>query len=355
MRLEAILAAMTAPLLCACSSETVGAPPAPPIDWHAFDARRVADGGRPAPTAKERAVAEAYAEALSSPGFHLLATRLDPEAHFAFPSLSDARGRDAVLRAHEVLFGAFEPRAVAMTRVWRTESSQALEWTLSGVQASPWLQAPATHRAVAIKGLTLLLTKDDGSITDLHVYFDVAAVKAQLAARADASLATPAAPDRRYAEPVAVSAPAPSEPVQVYEQTASPDEARQVAVARAWLDALENSQEAAYLSLVTDDVEVATIERPQPLRGKEELRGYFKAIHKAVGQLDTTVENAWGIAQFVVLEYSISGEQLGPIGGVAVQRDKVVRLHVADVLTMRDGRIARVSRYDDPSEILVSP
>jgi hypothetical protein len=62
-----------------------------------------------------------------------------------------------------------------------------VEWTLTGTQARDWMGVPATHKSAGVKGLTLLWTKDDGSIIDVHVYFDVAAVQAQLGCRRSSS------------------------------------------------------------------------------------------------------------------------------------------------------------------------
>jgi ketosteroid isomerase-like protein len=356
-----------------CTSGVVGPPPQPPVDWHAFDVHRVLDGGPSGPTAKERAVAETYAAAIASPGFVQLAPILDPWAHFAFPGASDARGRDAVVHAHEALLGAFDSRVIAMNRVWRTENAQAVEWTLTGVQARAWMGLPATQRMASVKGLTLLWTKDDGSITDVHLYFHVAAVKLQLGASSRAALtsspssnllavsAGSAAPARSAVPAVSTGSAislAPSHgstPPQIFDQTGSPDEQRNAAVVRSALDALEGTSDAAYLATMADDVEVIPIGHEPPMRGKGDLSAYFKSIHKAIGQLDTTIDNAWGVEKFAVVEYLIAGEQLGTIDGVPPHRDRVVRLHVVDVAEFSDGKIARIWRYDNPSEIAVSP
>ena len=87
------------------------------------------------------------------------------------------------------------------------------------------------------------------------------------------------------------------------------------------------------------------------MRGRAGAGTYYSAMDQAIGQLDTTISHVWGIASFVVVEYSIAGLQLGPIGWVPFRRDHVVGLHVVDVDELRDGRIARIWRYDNPQEI----
>jgi predicted ester cyclase len=320
-------------LFTACSSN-VGAPPLAPVDWGAFDAAAAPKPPTNAATAKERGVAENYVAALASPGFAALAPLMDEDAHFAFPGLEDARGRSQVVHAHEILFGAFDQRRFVATRVLRTASEQTAEWTMAGVQAHDWMRIPATQKPVVFRGVTLIWTKDDGSILDVHVVFDVAAVRAQLGT---APKGFPAVPP----------SPIPTAPPQVIDQTGQ--EADNVGAVRTALDAFENN-EGMYLGALTEDVEVQTVERADAARGKEDARSYFKAMHKAITQLDTTIDNAWAVAQFAVVEYTIAGEQRGPIAWVPAQKDAVVRFHVVDVNEVRDGRIARIWRYDNPLE-----
>jgi hypothetical protein len=330
-------------VLAGCSSETVGPPPSVPVNWQSLEPHPIADAGPDILTARERDLPGVYAAAVASPGLDQLGPLFDDEAHFASPGMDDAHGREAVVRAHDALFGAFDDRKITVDRVWRTPSEQAIEWTLTGTQGRDWLSVTASHRPVGFTGLTLLWTRDDGSITDAHVYVDVARVKAQLGV----------GPKELLALPLAQS---PAAPPQVYEQppiAASSDagDDKRLPVVRSWLDALENDNEAAYVGAVTDDVEVHTQELPLPARGKQPMKAYYKAIHQAIGQLDTTVDNGWDVAPFAIVEYSVAGEQLGPIGWIPAQRDKVVRLELVDICEVTNGKIARVWRYDNPSQI----
>jgi ketosteroid isomerase-like protein len=337
----ALLASAALAGSAACSSDNVGSPPAAPVDWHAFDIPRSPDAGAVGPTANERAVPEKYLTALAAPGVAPLTPQLDADVHFTFPGLLDARGREAVVRAHDSLFGAFDQRAFALSRVWRTDSVNAVEWTMSGVQSKDWMGVAATHKPLVLKGIALLWTKDDGTITEIHVIFDVTAAKAQLGAgpKELAGLAPPTMA---------------SGAAQVTEQTRTADEAANVTVARAWLDALERPDDASYVAVATDDVIVETLEHAPPMHGKDELKAYFKGLHKGIGQIDTTVDSAAGVGRFALVEYTINGEQLGPIAWIPAQHDRVVRLHVIDVAEIRDGKIAHVWRYDNPAEILAS-
>ncbi len=327
--------------LTACSSDKIGPPSSAPVDWHAFDLRPVLDAGPAGATARERPAALAYVSALASPGFAQLTALVGEDCHFAFPGMRDGRGREAVVQAHGVLFGALDSRSAVANRVFRTANTQIVEWTLVGIQARSWMGVKAQGSAVVVRGVSLLWTRDDGSIADVHVYFDILTVKAQMGvARRDL---------------VSLPVPAAGDPPQLFDQTGSPDEITNVSVARGALDALESENEGAYVSAVSDDVELRTPDRARPVRGKAEWRGYFLAMHMSVGQLDTTVDDAWGVAKFAIVEYTISGAQHGAFGGGPSHEDAVLRLHVVDIVEMRGGLMNKLTRYENLGELGSSP
>lgn len=323
-----------------CTQERVNPPSPPPVDWASFDRPPPHDAGKVSATDKERATKGAYVAAFSSPDFSALVPLLSDEAHFAFGGSKDARGKDRVAKGHDSLFGAFDDRKLVVGRTLVTDSSQTLEWTLTGIQARDWMGVAATHKPVTFKGVTLLWTRDDGSITDVHVYFDVALVKAQLGV----------GPKELQALPP----PQPPSTSEETDQANTPDEMANVAHVRAMLEALAGNDASAYVSQATDDVDVFIPWRPKPLHGKEELHTSFAAMHKSIGQLATSVFNAWGIGKYVVVEYFVTGNQTGPIEYIPVQPSGVIRLAVLDIVEMRDGKVARVWRCENPSEIVSS-
>jgi ketosteroid isomerase-like protein len=328
--------------LAGCSSETVERPPRPPIG--SLTPVAVQTVSADTVTALERGLPALYVKALTSTSgapFSGIAPLLNADlAGFSSPGMSPAHEPEAIVRAHDKLFGAFDDRKMALSRVWRTPSQQTLEWTMTGTHAREWKGVAPTQKPVAFKGVTLIWTKDDGSITDVHVYFDVAVVKAQLGV-VTKDLVPPPPPTLPTAGPQEVDQALPI----------SADETRNVDLAKGALDALEGHNDNGYVGAMTDDVEVSTVERATPLRGKADARAYYKAMHKAIGQLDTTVMGAWGVGQYAIVEYSIAGEQLGPILWIPAQRDRVVRWELVDICEIRDGKIARIWRYDNPAQI----
>jgi len=319
-------------LVFACSSETVTRPPSPPIG-KLVEAKVVVDAGRIAASERERGVTGVYVKALASPGFAELGKLLDDDAHFAFAGYKDVKGRDNVVKAHETLLGAYDERKIFATRVFLTDATQAIEWTLVGTHRP-------THKPVIFKGLTLLWTRDDGSISNVHVYFDEAVVQAQLGTGPKA-LATLAPP------------PIPSGEHETIEQANSADEMSNLAPVHTALGALESGDENGYLATMSDDVEVTTLELSR--KGKAEARNYFRDRRKSIGNLDTSIDNIWGIGNYVVVEYHVVGEQRGPIGWVPAQKDTLIKMFTVDVMEIQNAKIARIWRYSNPSQIVSTP
>src|SRR5579859_4394471 len=101
----AITTAVTG-LATACSSDSVGPPPAPPVNWQSLDAKPRLDAGGAGPTANERRVAETYAAALGgganggddggTTGTDRIAGlggHLDGDVRLTFPGWQDVHGR----------------------------------------------------------------------------------------------------------------------------------------------------------------------------------------------------------------------------------------------------------------------
>lgn len=336
MRSSVSAALLVSLVASACSPETVGRPPPPPVNWPSLEARTAPPHAKNlTPTEKERAASAAYWKALTASDLADLGKLLDDDVHFAFAGLKDVHGRDNVTKMHDAVLGAYDARRFIASRALLTPSSQVLEWTMTGTHK-------ATQRQVSLKGVALLWTKDDGSIADVHLYYDEALANAQAGVGPKALLAL--APPQP-----------PAGPPEEVEQARSATEGTNVAVYRAALEALENEDEPGYVATMSDDIELTTLEGPEPARGKLEARAYFRAMHKAIGHLDTSITNAWGIGPYAVVEYQVVGEQRGPLAWIPAQKDNLLKLFVVDIAEVKDGKIVRVWRYDNPVQILSLP
>jgi hypothetical protein len=320
-------------LAAACSPELVTRPGPPPVAWASLEARPAPDAGSATATPKEHALADAYVNALASAGCAGLSALIYEDAHFSFAGARDAYGRLDIVHAHDALFAPYSPRSFAVARVLRTDSAQAIEWTLSGVHQ-------ASGRPVAFRGLTLLTSRDDGTIADVHLYFDEAVAQAQAGAGPAALRDLPPA--------------APPGAREEVDERRSPEEKANLATLSRVVDALEND-EAAYVAAMSDDVEVHALEGARPARGKAAARATHRALQHAIARLDTQLDNAFAAGPYVVVEYHLVGEQRAPLGVIPVPADPLIKMYLVDVAELVGGKITRLWRYDDPLQVGSSP
>jgi hypothetical protein len=323
-------------VLVACAAQDKLTAPPPPVDWQSL-AAPPAPPAAPTITAQERAISERYLAALSSPQCEKVGPLLNEAAHFWFAG-RETLGPAAVVGQHTDVFGAFAQRRFRTSRLLIATSAQAIEWTMTGAQAGPWLGVPASGRPVVIKGISLLGTSDDGLITDIRMYFDQEVVKAQLGVGPAELLALPP-PAVGDAPPLVVEQPVP-EP-----GAPSTSVAPNTGVVRAMLRDLEDKKEADFLATLADGIEVFTQDRALPMTGREAERGYYRSLHKALRQLDTVIESAWDVGRFAVVEYAITGMQRTAWGRIPFVPDRALNLRFVDVAEIGDSKVTRIWRY----------
>jgi ketosteroid isomerase-like protein len=329
MRFELALIAA----LAACSAELVERPENTAIDRASLTPKATIDAGPVVATQLEMQIATRYLAALSSPTFDGLAKLVDDDATFIYvDTKNNAHGRNDVLASHQALFGEIEPRTFAPTRVLVTDRNQVIEWTLEGKDKT-------SKKPIGFRGVTLVDTKDDGTIRSIRVFFDEALFRAQ-----------------RGQEPKVLAGVAlpklPTGPPEIVVQTQSATEGKNVRVVADWLDALENNQ-TKYAAAMTADVEVQTQELSKPTKGA--IDAYYAQMHKVFGNtLDTQWAIGWGIGDYVVVDYRIVGDMRGRlgVGGWVPAKNGPVTLFVVDVIHLTNGKIDSVARYDDPGQIL---
>ena len=76
-------------------------------------------------------------------------------------------------------------------------------------------------------------------------------------------------------------------------------------------------------------------------------------MNKSIANLDSSIDDIWGIGDFVVVEYHIVGEQKGPIGKIPAQKDNLLKMFDVDVVELKDHKISHIWRYDNPAQLLV--
>jgi hypothetical protein len=319
-------------VLAACGAEAVSRPPEAPYDRASLEAPAAPiDAPSASATKKEHEIADNYLAALAADA-SALGPVLSDDVHFTLAGLvtTDAIGRRDVIAAHDKLFGHFEHKRFVASRVLVTSDTQSIEWTLTA-------QDKTTGKPIGVRGLALVTTKDDGTIRDIHLCFDQGILQAQLTG----------APKELAKLPLATPPPGPREDG---EQTNSQEEAANVKVFAAAIDALDNN-EAGFAAAFADSVDVSTLRSVTPMVGKKHVLAYYRTMHATIDGLDATIDNRWGVGKYAIVEYHVVGRQRAKYEYVPV-KDPVIKLYFLEIAELRDGKVARLWRYDNPIQVL---
>jgi ketosteroid isomerase-like protein len=289
------------------------------------------------PAERDRESADAFGRALGDGDTKALTALLDPDVNFSLPGMPGASERKGTLQAITDLFGAFSGRAYAPGRIWQIGEAAVIEWTITGIQSSPWMGVSPAQKPIAIHGASLLWFNPDGRIGDVHVYFDCGAVLAQLGAAPNGAIQA-GPPPSLVPSPVLTIA------------GGTPEEKANVAVVDASWDALEVRNEVGYLAPFAEDVEVTRFDRVSTERGKDERKKFFRWVTTGVSSLAHTPANAWGAGTFVIEEYTINGVHSGKLTSTPPS-GHTLRLSYLDIYELQNGKIARAWTYGNSLEL----
>ena len=310
--------------LAACSPEILERPQAQYADLKSLEPHATIDAGHASATAKEREIATHYLAALAQTGFADLPALFGDEAHSTFAGVADAYTRADIVKLHETMFGAYEPRTFTPTRILITDSAQAIEWTLVATDKQ-------AQRQTAVRGVSLLVTTDDGTIREEHVYFDKLVLDGKVP---NAPTITPAASP------------------EIVEQQSTPAEQKNLELVQIVLDDHLEKDESKYAAAFAADAEVFTAEDAQPLRGQAGAHAYWKLLQQTFANLQSTFVSGQGVDGYVFVEYYIVGEQRRKFGLIPIPANPLVKLNIVSVIQLRGGKISRVWRYDNPFQII---
>jgi predicted ester cyclase len=334
----ATLLSVPFPALSACVSSDVEQPPPAPVDPRIYQqtAMREAAVHKTAFETEQEAL-DGFGRAIAQNDAKALAPLFDPDADMSFPGMAHASDRDGLLKSMADLLGPFTERKYTPSRIWLSGEAAVVEWTMLATQSGEWMSVKASGKHVGIKGITLFWFKLNGLVTDMHVYFDVGAVLAQLGAA-----------------PKGIEAPVPS-PItgapEVFLAGGNEQEKKNVHDLNASFDALEAKNEAGFLAPFADGVEVYRLDRAAPEHGKDERRKFAKWVTHGLSSLAQNPTNAWGVGPYAIEEYTITGVHSGPIAGTQPS-GRSLELHYVDVMEMKDDKILRVWTYGNSMELL---
>ena len=276
----------------------------------------------------------AIAEAVSQHDAKKLAGLYTEDASVISPGLDPLRSRAEIAQNAQKFFDAIASLKMAHRRAWVTNDVVVYEWAMTGTHSGDLKGIKATEKSVGLSGVSVVwLEPNAGLIKEEHRYADMATILSQIGASKAKARAVPTLPAS----------------IEWHFAKGTPDEDKNVELAKQLMGTLEGKKEADYLALNADDVVYDDFTMPTSLKGKDDLKKWFKTFTTAFPDAKVSVTGAWGIEDFVVVESTVTGTQKGALLGVPPS-NKSVMLHAVDIGQLKDGKIARGWTYGNGTE-----
>jgi ketosteroid isomerase-like protein/predicted SnoaL-like aldol condensation-catalyzing enzyme len=250
-----------------------------------------------------------------------------PDAVITMHGSGVLEGRSAI-EAHEVdLLRQFPDARLGFHDVWQKGALAVVHYAVNG-------RTPG-GQAMGHEGLLFYRFRPSGLIEEERRYLDSLTPMAQL------GLLGPL-PAR----------PLPSVPRALAAHVAkgSREEDENVAVVEATFAALDARDATAFLSRLAEDVVLDEMADPEPLFGKEKVRGWFEAWTAAVPDLRSETTTLLGIGEHVLAETVVRGTLKGPLGRLSAA-NREFAVHRAAIVRLKDGKIARLSAFMNGKEL----
>jgi steroid delta-isomerase-like uncharacterized protein len=313
------------PAVSVSSAQTAEPPPTPP------------EPPKPTLGELEAASGKAMLDALNAHDADKLAALYTNDGVYIHEGHAPAVGQDAIKAGVAGLFAAFPDAKFASARTFVKNDVVVAEFGWTGTNSGELMGQKPTGKQVGLMGLGIYWYTPEGKIKESHQYMD------------DGSLAMQLGMPKAKGRPM-VGLPTNSE---LHVAKGTPAEDANVSGAKTMLGLFEAKDAKAFVDGMTDDGTYEMNLSPKPMAGKKDAKIFFSSITKAFPDLKYTAANVWGVEDFAIDEYVMTGTQKGAFtspGGTIPATGKAVTIHGAEILQMKDGKLVKGWGYENGVE-----
>jgi steroid delta-isomerase-like uncharacterized protein len=248
--------------------------------------------------------------------------------------LQEVRGRDAIANNMAEWFETFKDIKLGFSRVWVKGETMVLEWVINGKHHGQLFGVKGKEEPIGHYGLSVVTFNPDGKVTSEHRYGELGAVMSQVGAAKGKAAPIP---------------PVPEKPETIVSKGA-PEEEKNAELAKKVFTSLEEKKEADFTANITDDMEQDGLFHLQTTKGKEEAKKFFKGFTTAFPDAKFDVKRTITFGDYAIVESIMKATHKGPLGTIPATK-KPVSLHLADIVKVKDGKVARAWTYQNGLEL----
>ncbi len=250
--------------------------------------------------------------------------------------VAELKGREAIAADMQKFFEAFPDLKMAVSKNYVKGEVVVSEWVVNGTHKGEFMGQKATNKPVGLRGVSVLWVGPDGLVKQDHRYYDGATLMTQLGQMKAPARAVP---------------PMPSGEPEWHVAKGSPDEDKQVELAKSLYGSFEKKAEADFLGSMDDKVVWSDLSAPKDMTGKGEAKKFFQMFTKALPDVKQTLDPIFAVDEYVVTEATVTGTHNGQLGPLKPTK-KPVTMHGVDIMVVKDGKIQRGISYMNNLEIL---
>jgi len=248
---------------------------------------------------------------------------------------ADATGRDAIAQSYEKLFQAFPDYKTGASRVFAKGEVLIVEWAFNGTHKGDLWGMKATEKPAGAMGVDILWFTPEGQIKEHHMYYDGGTILSQVGIVKMKARSIPTVP----------SSP------QAFMSNGSPDEQKNVDVAKTMNTSIEAKKEADFLGIMDDKIEWDDMSAPTTSKGKGEAKKFMKEITTGFPDYKASTTNTWTFGDYVITEGSWTGTHKGTFFGMQPTK-KTVTVKNVDILQFKDGKLVHGWGYSNGADFM---
>jgi steroid delta-isomerase-like uncharacterized protein len=328
------------------TSATTSAPKKPASAANSVASAKPSDSAKPPPAAKPtpveaaKATSQKVAEAINAHDAKKWAALYAEDVLISEAPEPDAKGRAAVEKAAQMWFDSFKDIKITMGRIWVNKQTSVVEWTWTGMADGDVMGMKVSKKPVGNVGVVVITTGDDGLIKSERRYSDGPTVFGQI---------DPKAAGGQPVRPPPTALPAGSDAV---EAKGTPDETKNLDVAKKLYAAVDEHKVDEILSAFTDDCVYDDFSSGETQKGKKAIKPALEGFLKALPDLKQPLEQQFAAGDYVVTIGPTNGTQKGALGPLKAS-NKPVSMHFVDVMQYKDGKVNKAWTYQNSAEMLV--
>ncbi len=232
-------------------------------------------------------------------------------------------------------FDAFKDVKFWISREWVKQDVAAIEFGWTGTHSGDFLGVKASDKPAGTTGLMLVTYDNDGHIKQETRYSDLATVFTQVGLI--------------KGKPRAIPTPVASPEINFAKGT--PDEDKNLAVAKGLNDTFASKKEADFLAPLADDVEWNDVGMGETSKGKDGAKKFYNGFLKAFPDAKSELTSSFAVGDYVIAESSFTGTHKGDMGPIKATK-RPVNLHGVDVFQFSNGKIVKGWSYGNSIEFV---